>query len=509
MAYMPTQGIWFWPKKEVIKIPEKYVEIHEAIPRTGGFHEQAVGLLQKTPEENRARMQAILERTIAMALEKPVYQPFRDQLSGIKTLDDLTSSGFSVDSTLPSLEIERGKTWQQIVGTDDVEVVMTSGSSGKPKLIPYSKQGWEYVLWGVTPFFGQFCRDLTDQAKKVAFTLSSDPPYATYYGMPRVFSNEGFDVIHVPLSKLLRFPEAIDELADTIVEYGGIDTFLTIPQMAPTLMELIGNAKRGKEAVELIHERCKFVVFGGSIIQPVFEEYAREHFGNVFNMLGTTECMGLAGSDDISPVNNMYFGIHYAIPVIAPDGKPPYKLLTDAEPGTIGELLVTFPCTMPWINMGTDDYVKVVEQEGGRYTAPVFRMNARASERLRIGNANIHPQAFRNMMGALPGVNDFLVIGLTAQETEGLKDRLEIYIEGDEPLTNIEHTLYSLPVVGDNLNNKMFEAHIHRVPESMLRKQRLQKSAELSNAPGPLKDSIVSGQRGYSITDMIETHQIV
>lgn len=482
-----------------------------------GIHnKQMVGLLQQTHEQYNKMMQATLDKTRKLAMNLPAFNDFKEQISEIRTLEDLTESRFYIDSgeILP-LELNE-TTWKDMLG--DKEVVasaMTSGSSGNPKIMPYTLRGIEEYSLGAAPFLSQpFSKQ---DGKPLVLALTANNQFVTYSAIPKCIQYNGMDVLHAPLSAVLRNPETAQELSDILnKEETKISGIVTVAPMIFALFDTLEQTQNGPRAVERLVENCTFGGYGGVEIHPKIEAFLHDKFGKVINLLASTEYLVVCGSDGQSAAQKMNMALHYCIPSIIPldelekeseDYVPKSQLLTEVDIGSTGELVLTLPLDMPWINLRTGDFVTRVENEG-IFTSPAIEFYSKASKILNISGAKIYPAELEAAMNCLPKIKDYIMMEIRGSEVSSNVDSLEIYVEGDESFENVANSIKDKVVELEFIiQHNMANVNIYRVEDGTLQKQRIAKSMQLNHAPGPLKHTIVKGKQ-YDSIPFIESERL-
>ena len=210
------------------------------------------------------------------------------------------------------------------------------------------------------------------------------------------------------------------------------------------------------------------------------EEFLAEKFGKVINLLASTEYLVVCGSDGVSPAQKMNMALHYCVPSIIPldelekeskDYIPESRLLTEVDVGATGELVLTLPLDMPWINLRTGDFVTRVENES-IFTTPAIEYYSKASKILNISAAKIFPAELEAAMNNLTEVKDYIMMEVRGSDVSSKVDTFEIYIEGDIPFDDVANSIKENVVELEFImNHNMADVIIYRVEEGILQKQ--------------------------------------
>lgn len=355
----------------------QFLKLHSGSYKDLDYYQKIQSVLYSDAVENNTQMETVLKTTVEQALECPALLDIRDQLLEINTLEELCNSGIytNPNNILPT-EVHD---WTELLGHSDVVFsAKTSGSSGIPKIMPFTQAAIDHATLGFAPFIAEYVLELREQGidKIVMLALTASEDFVTYHAIPQISVNTGITVVHAPLSTILRNPKAAQELADYIMQ-NDIHILGTVAPMVFPLIESLKNSRNGQAALGKLISTTKIGMYGGTEIYPKLENTLREMFGYVINLFASTEFLIPAASCGESPCQTMFFNPNYCIPGIIPleelqndeENHPGMTLLNYAMPGSIGELVITSPLGFPWINARTGDYVQVVKIDGP-YTSP-------------------------------------------------------------------------------------------------------------------------------------------
>jgi len=310
------------------------------------------------------------------------------------------------------------------------------------------------------------------------------------------------DVVHIPLSVARDNVDATRELAEYLVN-NDVHGIITLPVMVSPLEKKLRAVEKGNEAMDKLIEICNFGGFGGSEIYPMLEDYLKGIFGTVINMYASTEFIIPSCSDGERGCQSMNLNPSYAIAGIIPieeiekeceDYVPKMILLHHAPIGTQGELVLTLPHAIPWINARTDDYITVVSGNN-KYNTPAFEYWARGSSILDIGGAKVYPEEFYKSMNPFnQDLGDWIIQSLKGQDVDGIHDVVLVHYEGDvEAKVIYESLVENTSEFGDLITDyPMFRLEIYRLPDNTLNMARSKKAKEVKG-PGPYKHKIVKG----------------
>ncbi|NTV23578.1 MAG: hypothetical protein HGA85_04345 [Nanoarchaeota archaeon] len=453
-----------------------------------------------------AQMQEVLDKTLALAALTPAMQRFNSPLGKIRTLDDLANSGFYTRSEDLLPRTNDDETWQSLLGHSNLRYdACTSGTTGKPKYMPFTGASTEHATLGFAGFFADELIALHEKGvkKPVLLGLTGAELFVTYKCIPQLANDMGMDVVHIPLGTALRNDAAAQELADYLAG-NDVHGIFSLPTMIRPLEMKLRSMHNGDAAVERLKRTCCFAGLGGTEMYPVLEDYLRTMFGTVINLLASTEFLVPFGSDGRQGAQKMHLNPSYAIAGVIPMDElekerkeigyaPKMLLLQEAPIGTRGELALTMPAGVPWINARTDDFITVV-QGNGRYSTPAIEYWARGSSILDIGGAKVYPQEFEKSMAAFDGkVTDWMIQAVKGEALGQIYDLLKVNYEGtatpEEVYLSLVANTSEFGVFASGY--PLFEVEIHNSPEGSLQSARVRKMQELNGAPGPMKHKIL------------------
>jgi len=477
---------------------------HKGRYRDNKFYENMLSLMQQDEQQQQVAMEQVLSRTIEKALRIPLFADKKEELSSIKDLDSLQCSGFYMepDKILPRAE----PNWPLLLDNEKIIfTAKTSASSGTPKIMPFTKDSLEHAGLGFSPFVAKQILELRRQGieKTLLLALTASSDFVTYNAIPSVSVYAGMDIIHAPLTHIILQPEVAQELVDIILKED-IHCIGTVAPMIHPLLNALRRVKNGEKAIARMQETMKFGFYGGTEIYQHLERDLRQIFGPIINLFASTEYLVTAGSHGEEDCQTMFFNPNYCIPGIIPleeiekeqSGYTPKMCLWyEAPEGMIGEIVITTPMAIPWINARTSDYGMVVKDHGS-YNAPAFKFYAKGSKILDIGGAKIFPGEIETPLNSLDDITDFLVQGVKGYEIDSNRDCLLTYIEGCASPEVIETVIRAHATELDFiLEHNMADLEIQYVKPGTLQELRGKKSRKLGNAPGPLKHKVIKGKQ--------------
>ncbi|MHA1854386.1 MAG: hypothetical protein ACTSUF_12880 [Candidatus Heimdallarchaeaceae archaeon] len=475
-----------------------HIDFHSG--NSKNYYDGFKNILFGTREEHIKAMQKVLTKTLELARRTPSMQEF--DFDSITTLDDLKKSGLYMDPDVFLPRENSPEIWQRMLGDVNIRyTASTSGSTGMPKFMSFTDVSLEHATNGMAAFFEEPIKTLYEQGieQPVILALTGTEQFVTYKCIPQLFKNLGVDVVHIPLANVLIDEEAATGLVK-IINKMDIHGISSLPTMMKPLTGTLMQIPNGKLAVERLTEHCSFAGFGGSEIYPILENYLRDVFGTIVNMLASTEYLVALGSDGGPGCQIMHTNPEYCIAGLIPldeteKENPKMIYLHEADVGMRGELVLTLPAGIPWINARTSDYVEVVEGHG-KYTTPAVEYWAKGGKILDIGGARIYPQEFEKGFAALEDrVSDWLLQAVKGEETKQVFDTIHVHYEGSaKPKEVFDSLVKHSSEFGDLVTDyPMFQVRVTKVEPHVLEEQRVARMQMLRGAPGPMKHNIVKG----------------
>jgi len=492
------------------------IRLLKGTPRLREQHRQGVELLRLTPAGYEAQMERTLADVVERARRAPMYAARREALSSIRRLEDLQVPFFTSTDLLPSAG--RDADWSRYV--DDEPIVAapgTSGTSGRPRRMPYSARAFAHNALSVAPFVGAAALAHPVARRPAALALSAPEGYVTWHVMPRLFMDMGYDVVHVPFGSVVNHPEVAQDLVDHLLSPDArIDVIVALAPMVGVLLASLRQCDRGALAVEKLAEHLGYLVSGGTEVTPAHAAAACAELdlqpGDIVDLFASTECGVMLGGS--ARDGDFASGLQFVVPTLIPLGEleresaepgyvPRPVLSTSAPAGTLGELAVTVNQAVPWINFRTGDMFEVAGPREGwaGFTAPRLRLRARLSALQDLAGAKIWPQCYQAAFEHLGGgARDYLAMAMKPGEgtragANPLCDKLTYLYEGPAELDQVQRALFekvhNLDVLVRGFHS--VELEITRVKDGTLARYRQQRAAQSGGAPGPLKHRILKG----------------
>ena len=396
--------------------------------------------------------------------------------------------------------------------------------------MPFSNDSLEHYAFSSLPHLAQVTLQQGIPAKRTGLALTAPQGYVTHLVMPACLAMAGYDVLHVPLAKVLHDEGVAQDLVDWLCEPGNmIHAISTVTAMMPLLLDALAGLSGGQQALELLRQSLRVLYNGGSELTPSMEQALRNRldyppgaYKNVFASTegGVTAC---SGNDFDLFHGSLHSHVLSLLPLREveraqsdPEYVPKSQLLTRAPVGLIGELAITFDGAVPWVNLRQGDIFEVVPPTPGS-DVPRLRYLARLSSVQDVGGGRVWPASYTRVVESLDGkVTDYMAMALkpgdTCPDARGevvAKDRLLFYYEGIAELEEVTRAIFeNIPILnetGPKLGVGTFDMTVSCVRPGTLRAVRSLRSRERGGAPGPLKHQAVRGLQ-YQIPDESVLH---
>ncbi len=364
-----------------------------------------------TREEKSQIQLARLKETVERCYNKvPLYKTKFDQIGlkpeHIKSLEDVKHIPFT---TAEDLKNNYPMGMFAAEKKDIVRVHGSSGTTGKPKIVGYTKKDiemWSEVVTRVVCAAGAVPEDVVQIAFGYGLFTGG---FGLHYGM----ENLGALVVPISSGNTERQIMMMEDLETTIL--------IATPSYALYLADEIEKKKIDKSKIKL-----RLALFGG-------EGHTAEMRAKIESQLGilATENYGL--SEVIGPgVSGECYkqvGMHIAEDHFLPEIIDP-ETLEQIPIGEEGEIIFTSLTKegFPILRYRTRDITTLIDEkcQCGRSSIRMEKVKGRTDDMLVIKATNVYPSQIESVLMAIPEVNPFYEIIVTK---EGFMDKLEVKVE--------------------------------------------------------------------------------
>ena len=336
--------------------------------------------------------------------------------SDIKTLDDITKIPF-MDKALLRDTYPMGLLCMD--RNTIVEMHMSSGSTGTPVVMPYTKADLDQ--WGEC-----MARCLIMAGGRKGDAIQITPSFGLFNG--------GFGFYHgARAADFFVIPTGSGNTARQIRLARDFGTRV-----------LTGVVSYGIRIMEVLQEQkeqlpdLKIGIFGAEVFSESMKEKIQTGLGiEAFDIYGMTETggVGTLGMDCKAHKGLHVWEDHYVVEIIDPDTK---KTVKD---GQFGELVITSLTrqALPVIRLRTGDLTHVVSRERcdcGRTHVKIAPVTGRVDDMLIVKGVNFWPRQVEQALMQIPGVGSNYQIVI--EEENGVKD-VRINVEAEPHVTG--HTV--------------------------------------------------------------------
>ncbi len=334
----------------------------------------------------------------------------------IKTLDDLAKVPF-MNKNLLRDTYPMGLSC--VNKNTIVEMHMSSGSTGTPVVMPYTKA--DIDQWAQC-----MARCLIMAGGKRGDVVQITPSFGLFNG--------GFGFYHGAMAAgFFVIPASSGNTARQIrlARDFGTRVLTGVVSYGIRIMEVLQEQK--EQLPEL-----KIGIFGAEVFSESMKEKIQTGLGiEAFDIYGMTETggVGTLGMDCSAHKGLHVWEDHYIIEVIDPNTKTPVK------DGQFGELVITSLTrqALPVIRFRTGDLTKVISREKcdcGRTHIRLAPITGRVDDMLIVKGVNFWPRQVEQTLMQIPGVGSNYQIVI--EETNGVKD-VRINVEAESSVTG--HTV--------------------------------------------------------------------
>ncbi|MDO5851566.1 MAG: phenylacetate--CoA ligase [Methanobacteriaceae archaeon] len=354
------------------------------------------------------RLQKILQYTYENV---PYYKEKFDELNikieDIQTLEDITKLPFTTKDDLR-------KTYPfglQAASKDDiVEIHSTSGTTGIPTVIGYTKK--DIDTWGEI-----MARSLTMVGTQKHDIVQNSYGYGLFTGgMGAHYGGQKIGAIVVPTSS-----------GNTQRQISIIKDFKTnVLTCTPSYALYLAEALEQDETINIEDLDLKGGVFGAEMWTEEMREKIEEKLNiTAQNVYGLTEVMGPGVAMECKQKD----GLHIAEDFFYPEIINP-KTLEPVKDGEKGELVITTLTKegMPVIRFRTKDITSITKEtcECGRTTARISRITGRSDDMLKVKGVIVFPSQIESTLLKIDGLEPHYQIIVTRPET---LDEMEVQVE--------------------------------------------------------------------------------
>ena len=372
------------------------------------FNEKAETMSQD--ELKNLQSQRLKEMVTRTYQNSPFYKKKMDEAGvhpdDIKSIDDLSKLPYTVKQDLRDT-YPLGML--SVPNTDLVRIHASSGTTGKPTVVAYTKNDIE--VWAESAARALCCAEADkDSIVQVAYG------YGLFTGgLGLHYGVEYLGATAVPMSG------GNTEKQLLLMRDLGSTHLACTPSYAMNLGEALSKTELGLEGIKL-----KGGIFGAEPWSQNLREKIEEKLGiTALDIYGLSEIMGPGVAMECKNKQGLHiWEDHFAAEIIDPD------TLEVLEDGQEGELVITTITKegLPLIRYRTRDLSTISREPCacGRTHARIARVKARSDDMLIIRGVNVFPSQIESVILGVEGVDPHYEIIVSR---EGIMDVLEIRIE--------------------------------------------------------------------------------